>query len=187
MSDVNKVLVNNEQSLSEAAKTQARTNIGAASAADLDTLSNTVANHSYAIAGLESRLGSAIAAATVPDATIAETLIGDLDAVKVYAAVTTASYCQLKVTANDTTIVADQSVIKSINGNFDGFRIYNQPWNIAGQNLYTANIVHAATNYGTIKIDILTSNSKIIHLTVWYWADTASGLYRFEIVEEVIA
>ena len=111
-------------------------------------------------------------------------LICELSACKVYCSINSENNCQLKVTVNDDTIRADQSTIKSINGNFDGFRVWAQPWNTGSPYMTTSIIPYDINDNGTIEIDILTTGSKMIHLTVWY-RTAVNDDYQFYVVEEV--
>ena len=125
-------------------------------------------------------------AATLAYDASGESLLFNLSKVSVYGEIVSTSYCQLKIVPKSGSIRADRSVIKSFNSNFDSFRIYNYPWNSSpGSNAYTPNIQYNNNNIGTIDIDLVTTQTVVIHLTVWYIADTAAGLYRFYIVEEV--
>jgi hypothetical protein len=123
---------------------------------------------------------------TVPYNQPGDTNFGWLSSCSVSCSISSESYCQIKVTPyNSATIVADQSTIKSINGKFDGFRVYNYPWNTASSEMLTANIPYDSNNNGTIDIDLMTSESKFIHLTIWYRVDTTNSCYQFYVVEEV--
>ena len=51
--------------------------------------------------------------------------------------------------------------------------------------MVTANIPYDNNNYGTIDIDIMTSDDKLIHLIIWYKADIVNGQYTFNMIEEV--
>ena len=179
------VSVNLTQDFTDKQKGTARNNIGAADKSALNRLSNIVENNTYAIAGIKSRIAPVFGSGTVAYNSSGDNLICELSACKVYASISSANYCQLKVTANDTTIKSDKSIINSINGNFDGFRIYNTPWNNAGDYMVTANIPYDNNNYGTIDIDIMTSDDKLIHLIIWYKTDTVNGQYTFNMIEEV--
>ena len=186
------VSVNLTQDFTDEQKGTARNNIGAADASALNRLSNIVQDISYKVAAntgaiteIKSKLAPHIGNGTVAYNATGDNLICELSACKVYASISSANYCQIKVTANDTTIKADQSIIHSINGNFDGFRIYNTPWNNAGSYMVTANIPYDNNNYGTIDINIMTGDDKLIHLIIWYKADTVNGQYTFNMIEEV--
>ena len=125
-------------------------------------------------------------AATLAYDASGESLLFNLSKVSVYGEIVSTSYCQLKIVPKSGSIRTDRSVIKSFNSNFDSFRIYNYPWSSSpGSNAYTPNIQYNNNNIGTIDIDLVTTQTVVIHLTVWYIADTAAGLYRFYIVEEV--
>ena len=179
------VSVNLTQDFTDAQKSQARTNIGAANASAFNRLSNIVENNTYEIAGIKSRIAPVFGSGTVAYNSSGDNLICELSACKVYASISSENYCQLKVIANNTTIKSDKSIINSINGKFDGFRIYNTPWNNAGSYMVTANIPYDNSNYGTIDIDIMTSDDKLIHLIIWYKADIVNGQYTFNMIEEV--
>ena len=185
------VSVNLTQDFTNEQKGTARNNIGAADASALNSLSNIVQDISYKVAAntgaiteIKSKLAPHIGNGTVAYNSSGDNLIFELSACKVYASISSTNYCQIKVTANDTTIKADQSVIHSINGNFDGFRIYNTPWNNAGSYMVTANIPYDNNNYGTIDIDIMTSDDKLIHLIIWY-RTAVDNQYKFTVTEEV--
>lgn len=123
---------------------------------------------------------------TVPHNQTGDSNVAWLSTCSVHCSINSESYCQIKVTPyNSATIVADQSRIKSINGNFDGFRVYNYPWNTASSEMLTANIPYDSNNNGTIEIDLFTSESKFIHLTIWYRVDTTNSCYQFYVIEEV--
>lgn len=184
MSQQSKVDVNIVQDFTDVQKSQARSNIGAAAASDLTTLSNTVANNSYAIAGLKSLIAPAMGTGSATYNVAGDHLICELSACKVYCNINSTNYCQLKVTVNDDEIGADQSTIKSINGHFDGFRIWTNPWSTGTSDVYTSLIPYDINNNGTIEIDILTTGSKFIHLTVWY-RTAVNNDYQFYIVEEI--
>lgn len=125
-------------------------------------------------------------AATLAYDASGESLLFNLSKVSVYGEIVSTSYCQLKIVPKSGSIRTDRSVIKSFKSNFDSFRIYNYPWSSSpGSNAYTPNIQYDNNNIGTIDIDLVTTQTVVIHLTVWYIADTAAGLYRFFIVEEV--
>ena len=198
MAQTTSVLWSVDQGLGEEEQSQARLNIGAASSISINTLksalnrlSNTVQDISYKVAvndreitEIKSKLAPHIGNGTVAYNATGDNLICELSACKVYCNINTTNYCQIKVTANDTTIKADQSIIHSINGNFDGFRIYNTPWNNAGSYMVTANIPYDNNNYGTIDIDIMTSDDKLIHLIIWYQTGI-DNKYQFTVTEEV--
>jgi len=184
MSQQTKVDVNITQDFTDEQKSQARDNIGAAASSDLTTLSNTVANNSYAIAGLKSLIAPTMGTGSATYNVAGDQLICELSACKVYCNINTTTYCQLKVTVNDDEIGADQSTIKSITGNFDGFRVWTQPWYTGTSDMYTSAIPYDINNNGTIEIDILTTGSKMIHLTVWY-RTAVNNDYQFYVVEEV--
>lgn len=179
------VSVNLTQDFTNEQKGTARTNIGAADASALKRLSNIVENNTHEIAGIKSRIAPVFGSGTVAYNSSGDNLICELSACKVYASISSENYCQLKVIADNTTIKSDKSIINSINGKFDGFRIYNTPWNNAGSYMVTANIPYDNNNYGTIDIDIMTSDSKLIHLIIWYKADIVNGQYTFNMIEEV--
>ena len=186
------VSVNLTQDFTDEQKGTARNNIGAADKSALNRLSNTVQDISYKVAvndreitEIKSKLAPHIGNGTVAYNAKGDNLICELSACKVYCNINTTNYCQIKVTANDTTIKADQSIIHSINGNFDGFRISNQPWNSAYSYMITSYIPYDNNNYGTIDIDIMTSDDKLIHLIIWYKADIVNGQYTFNMIEEV--
>lgn len=125
-------------------------------------------------------------AATLAYDASGESLLFNLSKVSVYGEIVSTSYCQLKIVPKSGSIRTDRSVIKSFKSNFDSFRIYNYPWSSSpGSDAYTPNIQYDNNNIGTIDIDLVTTQTVVIHLTVWYIADTAAGLYRFYIVEEV--
>ena len=125
-------------------------------------------------------------AATLAYNASGDSLLFNLNKVRVYGEIFSTSYCQLKIVPKSGSIRADRSVIKSFNSNFDSFQIYNYPWSPSpGSNAYTSNIPYNNNNNGIIDIDLVTTQTDVIHLTAWYIADTASGLYRFYIVEEV--
>lgn len=185
------VSVNLTQDFTNEQKGTARNNIGAADASALNRVSNVVQDLTYqvrantgAITEIKSKLAPHIGNGTVAYNATGDNLICELSACKVYCNINTTNYCQIKVTANDTTIKADQSIIHSINGNFDGFRIYNTPWNNAGAYMVTANIPYNNNNYGTIDIDIMTSDDKLIHLIIWYQTGI-DNKYQFTVTEEV--
>lgn len=174
------------QDFTDEQKGVARSNIGAASESALTTLSNTVSNNTYEIAGIKSSLSSTtIGLGEAVYNVSGDALICELSACKVYCSINSTNYCNLKIVPNEGDVGADQSSIHSINGNFDGFRIYNRPWYNGVSAMYTANIPYDNNNYGTIDIDILTTESKFIHLTVWYEADTVKSKYKFYVIEEV--
>ena len=75
-------------------------------------------------------------------------------------------------------------MIHSINGQFDDFRIYNQPWASPSSSMATAKIPYDINNYGTIDIDIMTSDDKLIHLIIWYQT-AVDNQYKFTVTEEV--
>ena len=96
------------QDFTDEQKGVARSNIGAASDSSLTTLSNTVANNTYAIAGLKSSFeGNKYIpyGAVVPSATADTTPIATGDIVKVSASVTNQSYMQLVIEPVDTTTI----------------------------------------------------------------------------------
>lgn len=174
------------QDLTEAEQAQARANIGAAANSALSTLSNIVSNLSGKVSGFESLIAPTIGTGSATYNVAGDHLICELSACKVYCNINTDNYCQLKVTVNDDEIGADQSTIKSINGNFDGFRVWTQPWSTGTSDMYTSIIPYDISNNGTIEIDILTTGSKMIHLTVWY-RTAVNNDYQFYVVEEIRA
>lgn len=191
MSQQTKVDANIVQDFTDAQKSQARNNIGAASESALSTLGNTVGNLSYQVAAntgsittLENKYTPTTGTGSATYNVAGDHLICELSACKVYCNINTENYCQLKVTVNDDKIGADQSTIKSINGNFNGFRVWTQPWSTGTFDMYTSNIPYDINNNGTIEIDILTTDAKMIHLTVWY-RTAVNNDYQFYVVEEV--
>lgn len=186
MSQQTKVDVNIVQDFTEAEQSQARANIGAAANSALSTLSNIVSNLSGKVSGFESLIAPTIGTGSATYNVAGDHLICELSACKVYCNISSESYCQLKVTLNDGEVGADQSTIKSINGNFDGYRIFTTPWSTGTSDMYTSIIPYDINNNGTIEIDILTTGSKMIHLTVWY-RTAVNNDYQFYVVEEIRA
>ena len=136
------------------------------------------------VAGVNSKSATSFGSGTATYNIAGDTLICELSACKVYCSINSTNYCEIKVTANDTTIKADKSMIHSINGQFDDFRIYNQPWSSPSSSMVTSMIPYDINNYGTIDIDIMTSDDKLIHLIIWYQT-AVDNQYKFTVTEEV--
>ena len=136
------------------------------------------------VAGVNSKSATSFGTGTATYNVAGDTLICELSACKVYCSINSTNYCEIKVTANDTTIKADKSMIHSINGQFDDFRIYNQPWASPSSSMATSHIPYDINNYGTIDIDIMTSDDKLIHLIIWYQT-AVNNQYKFTVTEEV--
>ena len=187
------VSVNLTQDFTKEQKGTARTNIGAADASALNSLSSTVGDLSHqvkantgAIAEIKSLFAPEVATATVNYADTSVPLIGDLRFLKVYCFIQGTSACQIKVMPADGSlkIGAFRTITYSHHQSLDTMRHY-LPFDAPLSEEFSGYIDYASDSYGTIDIDVLLTDETSVHLTVWFKADTASNLYRFYLVEEV--
>ena len=187
------VSVNLTQDFTKEQKGTARTNIGAADASALNSLSSTVGDLSHqvkantgAIAEIKSLFAPEVATATVNYTDTSVPLIGDLRFLKVYCFIQGTSACQIKVMPADGSlkIGAFRTITYSHHQSLDTMRHY-LPFDAPLSEEFSGYIDYASDSYGTIDIDVLLTDETSVHLTVWFKADTASNLYRFYLVEEV--
>lgn len=187
------VSVNLTQDFTDEQKGIARTNIGAADASSLKSLSSTVQDISYKVAAndgkiteLKSLFAPELATATVNYADTSVPLIGDLHFLKVYCSITATNACQVKIMPVDRSlkIGAFRTITYSHHKSLDTMRHF-LPFDEPVSEEYSGYIDYAADSYGTIDIDVLLTDETSVHLTVWFKADTANSLYRFYLVEEV--
>ena len=194
MSQQTKVDVNIVQDFTDVQKSQARDNIGAASDSSLTTLSNTVANNTYAIAGLKSSFeGNKYIpyGAVVPSATAATTPIATGDIVKVSANVTNPSYMQLVIEPVDTTTHTLASCVVQLNDRVNSSnsstRILNPYLNSGSPSAYSGYIVYAPEALGIGTIDIMVNkmedNTMSYHKAdiLWY-CPTGAGVYCLYVI-----
>lgn len=187
MSQQDKVSVSIAQDFSDEQKAVARTNIGAASDASLTTLSNTVANNTYAIAGLKSSFESnkyIPYGAVIPSATSATTPIASGDIVKVSAYITNASYMQLVIEPVDTTTHTLASCVVQLNDTTNSsnssIRILNPYAQDGSASAYSGYITYTPNGLGIGSIDImvckLEDNTMSYHKAdlLWYCPTGAS-------------
>ena len=187
------VSVNLTQDFTKEQKGTARTNIGAADASALNSLSSAVGNlspqvaaNTGAITEIKSLFAPEVAPATVNYTDTSVPLIGDLRFLKVYCFIQVTSACQIKVMPADASlkIGAFRTITYSHHQSLDTIR-HQLPFDPPVSEEYSGYIDYEADSYGTIDIDVLLTDETSVHLTVWFKADTANNLYRFYLVEEV--
>ena len=187
------VSVNLTQDFTKEQKGTARTNIGAADASALNSLSSTVQDLTYkvkantgAITEIKSLFAPEVAHATVNYADTSVPLIGDLRFLKVYCFIQGTSACQIKVMPADGSlkIGAFRTITYSHHQSIDTMR-HQLPFDPPVSEEYTGYIDYEADSYGTVDIDVLLTDETSVYLTVWFKADLANNLYRFYLVEEV--
>ena len=187
------VSVNLTQDFTKEQKGTARTNIGAADASALNSLSSTVGDLSHqvkantgAIAEIKSLFAPEVAHATVNYADTSVPLIGDLRFLKVYCFIQGTSACQIKVMPADGSlkIGAFRTITYSHHQSLDTMR-HQLPFDPPVSEEFSGYIDYETDSYGTIDIDVLLTDETSVRLTVWFKADLASNLYRFYLVEEV--
>lgn len=182
------------QDFTDAQKSQARDNIGAASASSLSTLSSTVANNTYAIAGLKSSFeGNKYIpyGAVVPSATSATTPIATGDIVKVSANVTNQSYMQLVIEPVDTTTHTLASCVVQLNDTTNSsnssIRILNPYAQDGSPSAYSGYIVNTPNGLGIGSIDIMVwsieANTMSYHKAdvLWY-CPSGAGVYCLYVI-----
>lgn len=194
MSQQTKVDVNIVQDFTVAQKSQGRSNIGAASASSLSILSSTVANNTYAIAGLKSSFeGNKYIpyGAVVPSSVSATTPIATGDIVKVSASITNQSYMQLVIEPVDTTTHTLASCVVQLNDTVNtsnsSTRILNPYQNSGSASAYSGYIVYAPEALGIGTIDIMVNkkedNTMSYHKAdvLWY-CPTGAGVYCLYVI-----
>lgn len=182
------------QDFTDEQKGVARSNIGAASDSSLTTLSNTVANNTYAIAGLKSSFeGNKYIpyGAVVPSATADTTPIATGDIVKVSASVTNPSYMQLVIEPVDTTTHTLASCVVQLNDRVNSsnssIRILNPYLNDGSASAYSGYIVYTPNGLGIGTIDIMVNkmedNTMSYHKAdlLWY-CPTNAGVYCLYVI-----
>ena len=182
------------QDFTDEQKGVARSNIGAASDSSLTTLSNTVANNTYAIAGLKSSFeGNKYIpyGAVVPSATADTTPIATGDIVKVSASVTNQSYMQLVIEPVDTTTHTLASCVVQLNDRVNSsnssIRILNPYLNDGSASAYSGYIVYGPEALGIGTIDIMVNkmedNTMSYHKAdlLWY-CPTNAGVYCLYVI-----
>ena len=182
------------QDFTDEQKGVARSNIGAASDSSLTTLSNTVANNTYAIAGLKSSFeGNKYIpyGAVVPSATADTTPIATGDIVKVSASVTNPSYMQLVIEPVDTTTHTLASCVVQLNDRVNSsnssIRILNPYLNDGSASAYSGYIVYGPEALGIGTIDIMVNkmedNTMSYHKAdlLWY-CPTNAGVYCLYVI-----
>lgn len=189
------VSVNLIQDFTNEQKGTARTNIGAADASALKSLSSSVQDLTYRvnandgeITELKSLFAPEVATSTVNYADTSVPLIGDLRFLKVYCTITGTNACQIKVMPADGSLKIGAfraiTYYYSHHQSTDTLRHF-LPFNAPVSESYSGYIDYASDSFGTIDIDVLLTDKTSVHLTVWFKADTANSLYRFYLVEEV--
>lgn len=187
------VSVNLTQDFTAEQKGTARNNIGAADATAFNRLSSTVQDLKYQVDAdhgeitvLKSRFAPEVATATVNYTDTSVPLIGDMRYLKVYCSIQGEGSCQIKVTPADGSLKlgAFRTITYSNRKSIDTLR-HNLPFDAPVTEEYSGYIDYASDSYGTVDIDVLLTDETSVHLTVWFKADTANGLYRFYLVEEV--
>lgn len=197
MSQQTKVDVNIVQDFTDTQKSQARDNIGAASDTSLSTLANTVANNTYAIAGLKSSFeGNKYIpyGAVVPSATAATTTIATGDIVKVSANVSNQSYMQLVIEPVDTTTHTLASCVvqltDTVNSSNSSIRILNPYAQDGSASAYSGYIVYGTNALGIGSIDIMAWNIQDSAMTyhkadvLWYCPAGFSNYCLYVILKE---
>lgn len=188
------VSVNLTQDFTNEQKATAINNIGAADESSLKRLSNTVQDLSYKvdandreITEIKSLFAPEIVTATVNYSDKSVPLIGDLRFLKVYCFISATNGCQVKVMPADGSLkIGAFRAITYYNNHqsLDTLR-YALPFDASVSEEYSGYIDYASDSFGTIDIDVLLTDETSVHLTVWFKADLANGLYRFYLVEEV--
>ena len=189
-----KVDVNIVQDFTDAQKSQARDNIGAASASSLSSLSSAVANNTYAIAGLKSSFeGNKYIpyGAVVPSSVAATTPIATGDIVKVSASITNQSYMQLVIEPVDTTTHTLASCVVQLNDTVNtsnsSIRILNPYMNSGSPTAYSGYMFYGPNALGIGTIDIMVNkmedNTMSYHKAdlLWY-CPTGAGVYCLYVI-----
>lgn len=185
------------QDFTDEQKGVARSNIGAASNDALTSLSSTVANNTYAIAGLKSAFeGNKYIPydAVVPSSVAATTPIATGDIVKVSAHITNQSYMQLVIEPVDTTTHTLASCVvqlnDTVNSSNSSIRILNPYLNSGSPTAYSGYMVYAPEALGIGTIDIMVNkmedNTMSYHKAdvLWYCPTGASVYCLYVILEE---
>ena len=182
------------QDFTDEQKGVARSNIGAASDSSLTTLSNTVANNTYAIAGLKSSFeGNKYIpyGAVVPSATADTTPIATGDIVKVSASVTNPSYMQLVIEPVDTTTHTLASCVVQLNDRVNSsnssIRILNPYLNDGSASAYSGYIVYTPNGLGIGSIDTMVFDTEASTMSyhkadvLWY-CPSGAGVYCLYVI-----
>lgn len=182
------------QDFTDEQKGVARSNIGAASDSSLTTLSNTVANNTYAIAGLKSSFdGNKYIPydAVVPSAIAATTPIATGDIVKVSASVTNQSYMQLVIEPVDTTTHTLASCVVQLNDTTNSsnssIRILNPYAQDGSPSAYSGYIVYTPNGLGIGSIDIMVFDTVASTMSyhkadvLWY-CPSGAGVYCLYVI-----
>lgn len=182
------------QDFTDEQKGVARSNIGAASDSSLTTLSNTVANNTYAIAGLKSSFeGNKYIpyGAVVPSATADTTPIATGDIVKVSASVTNQSYMQLVIEPVDTTTHTLASCVVQLNDRVNSsnssIRILNPYLNDGSASAYSGYIVYTPNGLGIGSIDTMVFDTEASTMSyhkadvLWY-CPSGAGVYCLYVI-----
>ena len=186
------VSVNLTQDFTNEQKGTARNNIEAAAASSLDRLSSSVQDLTYkvnandgAITEMKSLFAPKVATSTVNYTDTSVPLIGAMRFLNVYCTITANTACQVKVMPADGSlkIGAFRAITYSPHQSLDAMRHY-LPFDAPESEEYSGYIYYASDSYGTVDMDVLLTDETSVHLTVWFKADTANGIYRFYIVEE---
>ena len=182
------------QDFTDEQKGVARSNIGAASDSSLTTLSNTVANNTYAIAGLKSSFeGNKYIpyGAVVPSATADTTPIATGDIVKVSASVTNQSYMQLVIEPVDTTTHTLASCVVQLNDRTNSsnssIRILNPYAQDGSASAYSGYIVYTPNGLGIGSIDTMVFDTEASTMSyhkadvLWY-CPSGAGVYCLYVI-----
>ena len=182
------------QDFTDEQKGVARSNIGAASDSSLTTLSNTVANNTYAIAGLKSSFeGNKYIpyGAVVPSATADTTPIATGDIVKVSASVTNQSYMQLVIEPVDTTTHTLASCVVQLNDRVNSsnssIRILNPYAQDGSASAYSGYIVYTPNGLGIGSIDTMVFDTEASTMSyhkadvLWY-CPSGAGVYCLYVI-----
>lgn len=182
------------QDFTDEQKGVARSNIGAASVTSLSSLSSTVANNTYEIAGLKSSFeGNKYIpyGAVVPSATSVTTPIATGDIVKVSANVSNSSYMQLVIEPVDTTTHTLASCVVQLNDTTNSsnssIRILNPYAQDGSASAYSGYIVYAPNGLGIGSIDIMVwsieANTMSYHKAdvLWY-CPSGAGVYCLYVI-----
>lgn len=188
-----KVDVNIVQDFTDAQKSQARSNIGAASESTITTINSILNNYSGRITSLENNKYIPYGA-VVHYAIPATTPIATGDIVKVSASVTNQSYMQLVIEPVDTTTHTLASCVVQLNDRVNSsnssIRILNPYLNDGSASAYSGYIVYAPEALGIGTIDIMVNkmedNTMSYHKAdvLWYCPTNAQVYCLYVILKE---
>lgn len=190
MSQQTKVDVNIVQDFTDAQKSQARSNIGAASESVITSINSILSNYSGRITSLENNKYIPYGA-VIPSATPSTTPIATGDIVKVSASVTNQSYMQLVIEPVDTTTHTLASCVVQLNDRVNSsnssIRILNPYLNDGSASAYSGYIVYAPEALGIGTIDIMVNKMKDNTMSyhkadvLWY-CPTGAGVYCLYVI-----